>query len=128
MFGRGLDEDRWVACRGLIAAHDYVDVERIEFDPAADAAGPVGGDESRTGTEERVDDDLPAVLVVSARKNAPRRPARSSAKPQIQRPTNRIGRWRVSQFESAFGAAPADTLPGRGTLRCALCTDSDHRN
>ncbi len=54
----GLGEDRWVVCRGLIAAHDYIDVEWIEFDATADAASPVCGDEGRTGTEERVKDDV----------------------------------------------------------------------
>jgi hypothetical protein len=53
----GLDEDCGLACGGLIAAHDHVDIERIEFDAATDAAGPVAGDEGRTGAEEWVDYD-----------------------------------------------------------------------
>ena len=36
----GLDEDCRIAGSGLIATYDHIDVERIEFDPAADAAGP----------------------------------------------------------------------------------------
>jgi hypothetical protein len=56
-----LDEDCRITGSGLVATHDHIDVERIEFDPAADAASPVGGDESRTGTEERVKDHVVAL-------------------------------------------------------------------
>ena len=54
----GLDEDCCVIGSGPVAAHDHIGVERIEFGTTADATGPVGGDESRTGTEERVEDDV----------------------------------------------------------------------
>jgi hypothetical protein len=46
----------------LLAAHDHIDVERVELDPATDAAGLVGGDEGRAGAEERVDDDIAAMV------------------------------------------------------------------
>jgi hypothetical protein len=42
----GLDENRRVACRRFIAAaHDHIDLERLELDPTTDAGGLVGGDE-----------------------------------------------------------------------------------
>ena len=37
-----LDENRQVACRGLVSTHDYIDIERVELDAATDSAGLVG--------------------------------------------------------------------------------------
>ena len=37
-----LDENRQVACRGLVSAHDYIDIERVELDAATNSAGLVG--------------------------------------------------------------------------------------
>jgi hypothetical protein len=56
----GLDENRLVARRQLIAPQDHIDVERIELGATADATGLVGCDECRAGAEERVDDDVAA--------------------------------------------------------------------
>ena len=42
-----VDEGRRVARGDLIAADDHVDIERVEFDAAADAAGLLGRDERR---------------------------------------------------------------------------------
>ena len=56
-----LDQNRRVACRGLVSAHDDIDIERVELDAATDAAGRLGGDEGRAGAEERVDDSAAAV-------------------------------------------------------------------
>ena len=48
----GLDENRRVACRRFIAAaHDHIDLERLELDPTTDAGGLVGDDEGRAGAE-----------------------------------------------------------------------------
>jgi hypothetical protein len=64
---RRLDENRWVACRRFIAAHDHIDVERVELDPATDAAGLVGSDEGRARAEEWVDDNVAAIGEVEER-------------------------------------------------------------
>ena len=63
----GLDQNRLVARGGLIAARNHVDVERVELDPATDAAGSLGGDEGRAGAEEWVDDDVAAIGEVEER-------------------------------------------------------------
>jgi hypothetical protein len=42
-----LDENRGVACRSLVSAHDHIDIERVELYAATDSAGFLGGDESR---------------------------------------------------------------------------------
>ena len=44
-----LDENRWVASRGLKSARDHIDVERIQLDAATDATGFLGGDEGGAG-------------------------------------------------------------------------------
>ena len=41
----GLGENRQVARRGLVTAYDHIDVQRIDFDASAHAAGLVCGDE-----------------------------------------------------------------------------------
>ena len=61
-----LDKDGRLAGRGFIAADYDVDVERIELDAAADAAGVLGGDEGRPGTKKRVDHMLPWALLGKA--------------------------------------------------------------
>jgi hypothetical protein len=38
----GLDEHCWLACRRFIAANDHIDIERVELDAAANAAGLCG--------------------------------------------------------------------------------------
>jgi hypothetical protein len=63
----GLDENRRVARRGLVASHNHIDVERIQLDAATNAPGLLGGDESRAGAEERVDDDAAAIGKVEKR-------------------------------------------------------------
>ena len=63
----GLDENRGLAGRRLIAPDDHVDVERIELDAATDASGLFGGDESRARPKEGVDDDIAAVGEVEER-------------------------------------------------------------
>src|SRR6516162_3053922 len=50
----GLDQNRLVARRRLIAAQNDVNVERIELDAAAGAPSLVGCDEGRAGAQERV--------------------------------------------------------------------------
>jgi hypothetical protein len=54
----GLDENRWVAYRGFVAARDHIDVERDELEPATDAAGLICDDEGRAGAEEQVGDNV----------------------------------------------------------------------
>jgi hypothetical protein len=49
-----LVKDRLVAYRGLIAAHDNIDVHGVDLNAAADAPGPVGGDEGRARAEEPI--------------------------------------------------------------------------
>ena len=44
-----LDEGRGYARGGLEAADDYIDIQRIEFDATADAAGLLGCDEGWRG-------------------------------------------------------------------------------
>src|SRR5580658_2689166 len=63
----GLHEDRGLAAGRLVATHDDVDVERIELDTAADAAGFLCGDEGRPGPEERVQHDVASVGKVEER-------------------------------------------------------------
>jgi hypothetical protein len=43
----GLDENRWVTRRGLVTSDDHIDIERVEFDAAANTPGLVGGDQGR---------------------------------------------------------------------------------
>ena len=43
---------------GFIAANDDVDIQGIEFDTAADAAGGLACDQRRAGSQERVEHDL----------------------------------------------------------------------
>ena len=57
----GIDEHRGLTGSPLVTTDDHIDVERIELDSATDAAGLVGGDEGRTGAEERVDNDIAAI-------------------------------------------------------------------
>ena len=47
----GLDEGRRVACRGLVSAHDHIDVERIKLDASADPSGLIRGDVRRARTK-----------------------------------------------------------------------------
>jgi hypothetical protein len=63
----GLDKNRPVTRRRFIAPHHHVDVERIEFDAATDATGRVGGDEGRTRSEKRVDNEIAPVGEVEER-------------------------------------------------------------
>jgi hypothetical protein len=56
-----LDKNRLVARGGLIPARNHVHLERVELDPATDAASAVGGDEGRAGAEEGIDDGVSAV-------------------------------------------------------------------
>jgi hypothetical protein len=51
----------------LIAAHDHIDIERVELDPAKDAAGLVSSDEGRARAEEWVDDNVAAIGEVEER-------------------------------------------------------------
>jgi hypothetical protein len=46
---------------GLITPDDHVDIERVEFDAAADATGLVGGDEGRARAQKWVQHDVAAV-------------------------------------------------------------------
>src|SRR5271170_4432880 len=62
-----LNEDCGLAAGRLVATHDDIDVERIELDTAADAAGFLCGDEGRPGAEERVEHDVAAVGEVEER-------------------------------------------------------------
>jgi hypothetical protein len=62
-----LDKNRLVAWRGLGSAHDHVDVERVQLDPAKHAVGLLGGDEGRTGAEKRIDDNIAAIGEVEER-------------------------------------------------------------
>ena len=61
----GLDEDGVIARGQLVPSDDHVDIERIELNAATDAAGLFGGNETRPGVEERVDDDFASVGTVS---------------------------------------------------------------
>jgi hypothetical protein len=54
----GFDENRGMACGGLAAARDHLDIRRVELDAAADATSLVGGDEGRARSEKRVNDDI----------------------------------------------------------------------
>ena len=63
----GLDQNRWIARRRLAASYDHVDIERVEFDPATDAASGLGGDEDRAGAKEWVDDKIAAIAEVEER-------------------------------------------------------------
>jgi hypothetical protein len=56
-----------IACRRLVAPYDHVNVERVELDPATDAASGLGGDEGRAGAEERVNDDVATIGKVEER-------------------------------------------------------------
>lgn len=47
-----LDENRWSACGRLVAPNDHVDVERINFNSATNAPGPLGGDRGRARAKE----------------------------------------------------------------------------
>jgi hypothetical protein len=51
----GLDENRWVASRGLISARDHIDVERIQLDAATDATGFLGGDDGGAGRSVQIE-------------------------------------------------------------------------
>src|SRR5665213_1043494 len=57
----GLDENRQVARRGLVAADGHVDIERVQLHASAHPAGLLAGDEGRAGTEERIDDHVAAI-------------------------------------------------------------------
>ena len=51
------------AGEGLPAAHRHVDVDRIEFDRVADAAGHLGGDDGGARAAERLIDAWPGLLL-----------------------------------------------------------------
>jgi hypothetical protein len=52
----GLEKNRGVACCGLVSAYDHIDIERVQLDAATEAAGVVGGNESRPRAEFLRDD------------------------------------------------------------------------
>ena len=62
-----LGERRSFTGGALVAAHDHVDIERIEFEPAANAAGFLSCNEGRPGAEERVNDNVAPVRDVEQR-------------------------------------------------------------
>ena len=49
---------------GLPAPHDDIDVERIEFEPIAPAAGALGCHQGRAAAEEGIEDDVAAARAV----------------------------------------------------------------
>ena len=53
-----LHERRRRSCGGFKATNDDINIQLIQFDPAADAADGLGGNESGAGAEERIDDDV----------------------------------------------------------------------
>src|ERR1700722_9950720 len=59
-----LDENRRVARRGLVAADDYIDIERIQLDAATNRPGIIGGDEGRGRTKKRINDDVATIAEV----------------------------------------------------------------
>jgi hypothetical protein len=63
----GLDENRLVARRGLVAADDHIDIGRIELDAATDAPGLVGRDEHRAGAKKRVNDEVATIREIEKR-------------------------------------------------------------
>ena len=56
-----------VACRRFIASDDNIDVERVELDPATDAASGLGSDQSRPGAEEGINHVLTPIGDVKQR-------------------------------------------------------------
>jgi hypothetical protein len=54
----GLDKNRWIACYGLVAPHDHIDIKRVELDSATNTAGGLGSNEARAGTQEWIDYDV----------------------------------------------------------------------
>ena len=56
----GAFQDRWLSRHRFVAAQDDFDVEWIELNAAAASAGLFAGDQRRSRTEERVDDDVAA--------------------------------------------------------------------
>src|SRR5260370_42631227 len=60
--GDGVTSGR--ASVGLPAAHDHVDVKRIEFEPTALSADAFCGHQRRAGAQEGIEDDIAASRTV----------------------------------------------------------------
>jgi hypothetical protein len=60
MFRRWPGGSRRAPSLGLIAPDKYVDIERINFDPAAAPPCPFGGDEGGSRSKEGINHDIAA--------------------------------------------------------------------
>lgn len=102
-----LDVDCVPASRVLEATDDDVDIERIEFNAAADAAGLLASDLGRAGAQEGIDDDLAAI---------------GEVKESVFGHCGRLHRWVILEATASVGTERTGAGVGPN---CSLCAPYD---